>query len=182
MSARMAVRRSRRPRGFGLIEVLVTLLVTAFGLLGIAGFVTRVSATGVESNQRARALALMEDMAERLRNNRAQAASYVAAGVARGAAAQDCSALAGAPRDLCEWNNLLFGTNDAQTDGAAQALRFRGCVTQPFLGQPVYVVSVAWASLSPATPPADPCAEGAFGADTHRRVVRTQVRVANLSA
>ena len=168
--------------GSSMIEVLVTLVIVAFGLLGLAGFITRANAMGVESNQRARALALMEDMAERLRNNKNQAANYVSSTAVRGGAALDCTGLAAANLDLCEWNNTLFGTNDAMTSGATQALRFRGCVTQPFVGQPVYVVTVAWASAISATPPADACATGEFGDDSFRRVVRTQIRIAALAA
>jgi len=173
---------TRGQTGFSMIEVLVTLLIVAFGLLGLAGFVTRANAVGVESNQRARALALMDDMAERIRNNRSQAGAYVSATIARGDAAADCAAATGVARDLCEWNNVLYGTNDALTSNAAsQALRFRGCVTQPYVGQPVYVVTVAWAGMTAATPPADACAAGAFGDDGYRRIVRTQVRVACLT-
>lgn len=173
--------RPRRERGFSMIEVLVTTVIVAFGLLSLAGFVTRASAVSVESNQRARALALMEDMAERIRNNKSQAASY-ASPTEKGVTLTDCSALAGPNRDLCDWGNLLYGSNDAQTNQAAtQALRFRGCVTQPIAGQPLYVVTVAWSSLRAGTPPADNCATGAFGDDAYRRVVRTQVRIALLS-
>lgn len=169
--------------GFSMIEVLVTMVIVAFGLLGLAGFVTRANAVSVESNQRARALALMEDMAERIRNNKGEADNYVSAGVVHGEAAIDCGAAVGMPaRDLCEWNNVLFGTNDALTNGGAQTLRFRGCVIKPFLGQEVFVVTVAWGSLVAGTPPADGCAVDAFGDDAYRRVVRTQVRVAALAA
>lgn len=173
--------RPRDARGFSMIEVLVTMVIVAFGLLGLAGFVTRANAVSVDANQRARALALMEDMAERIRNNKSQAVAYVSANVVHGGAAVDCGAAVGVARDLCQWNNVLFGTNDALTNGGAQTLRFRGCIVQPFLGQPVYVVTVAWGSLVSGTPPADGCAAGAFGDDAYRRVVRTQVRVATLA-
>jgi len=184
MAAAVRRTRVRRPqRGTSMIEVLVTLIVVAFALLGLTGFIARTNAVAVESNQRARALALLDDMAERIRSRKSEAALFAAAGVAHGAQARDCAALTEVARDLCDWNNLLFGTNDAQTRvGAVQALRFRGCVTQPFVGQPVYVVTVAWASIAAGTPPADSCALDAFGDDAHRRVVRTQVRIANLTA
>lgn len=172
----------RRQGGFSLMEVLVTLVITAFGLLGLAGFVTRSTAVTVDANQRARAAALLGDMGNRLQNNKTNAAAYVTAN-ALGADAQDCAAAVDATaRDLCEWNNLLVGTNDALTSNAAQALTFRGCISQPTPGDPMYVVTVAWGSSMPGVPPADLCAQNTFGDDSFRRVIRTQVRVANLAA
>lgn len=174
--------RGRRQRGFSMLEVLVTLLVTAFGLLGLAGFVSRSTAVAADANQRARALSLLNDMSNRLQNNKTEAATY-AGDATHGAAAQDCPAALGVARDLCEWNNLLAGTNDRIGTGpVGQGLTFRGCITQPTPGDPMYVITVAWASTIPGVPPADACAQGAFGDDSLRHVVRTQVRVANLSS
>ncbi len=45
----------RRARGFTLIEILVTLVITAVGMLGLAGFVVRATTLGADSIQRARA-------------------------------------------------------------------------------------------------------------------------------
>jgi len=44
-------RSSRQVRGFTLIEILVTLVVTAVGLLGLAGFVVRASTLGSDTVQ-----------------------------------------------------------------------------------------------------------------------------------
>lgn len=173
------VRRSQR--GFTLIEILVTLVITAFGLLGLAGFVIKATALSVDATQRARAAALLTDMANRIANNKANAASYVT-GAVQGASAQDCTALAmGAQRDLCQWNNLLVGTNDAQAGGNAAALGYRGCVTRPNPADPVFIVTVTWGALTPAAPPLDQCATGVFGDDSLRRVLRSQVRIATLT-
>jgi type IV pilus assembly protein PilV len=170
---------ARRQRGFSMMEVLVTLLVTAFGLLGLAGFVTRSTAVAVDADQRARAVSLLADMGSRLQNNKTNAAAYVS-DATYGGEVQTCPTAMGAQRDLCEWNNLLAGAND--TTGGAQALSYRGCITQPTPGAPLYVVTVAWGSALPGVPPADLCAKDVFGDDSLRRVIRTQVRVTNLSA
>jgi len=172
----MDVHHVNRQSGFSMIEVLVTMVIVAFGLLGLAGFITRGSAVGVESNQRARALALLDDMSERIQGNKSFAASYVSTTV-RGDGVMDCGGLTSAALDVCQWNNVLFGTNDALSGGGTQTLHFRGCVTQPDPAQTVYVVTVAWVSALAGTPPADGCAAGTFGDDSYRRVVRTQVRV-----
>ena len=63
----------------------------------------------------------------------------------------------------------------------AAFMGYRGCVTQPNALDPVFVITVAWGSLSPGIPPADACAAGAFGDDSLRRIIRSQVRVATLT-
>jgi type IV pilus assembly protein PilV len=174
-------RSSRQVRGFTLIEILVTLVVTAVGLLGLAGFVVRASTLGSDTVQRARAVILLNDMASRIGNDKAAAAagSFVK-GQVYGASVQACGALNGADRQLCEWNNLLAGANDGGSGAAF--LGYRGCVTRPNATDPVFVVTVTWGSLSRGAPPADQCGTGVFGDESLRRVLRTQVRVATLKA
>jgi type IV pilus assembly protein PilV len=167
--------------GFSMIEVLLTLAITAFGLLALAGFAMKTSTLAADAAQRARAGALLSDMANRLSSNKANAVEYVSPTV-HGAAPANCGGLTGAALELCQWNNLLAGTNDAQAGGNAEFLGFRGCVTQPDPLQPVFIITIAWGSMMPGTPPADPCAAGAFGDDSLRRVLRSQVRIAALSA
>lgn len=172
---------SRLPGGFSMIEVLVTLVITASGLLALAGFATKAATLAADAAQRTRAAALLSDMGHRLSSNKSNAAAYVSAAVHGGAVA-NCAGLSGADLDLCEWNNLLAGTNDAQAGGNASFLEFRGCVTQPDPLQPVFVITIAWGSITPGIPPVDPCAAGAFGDDSLRRVLRSQVRIAALEA
>lgn len=64
-----ACRRVRRQRGFSLIEVLVTMLILSFGLLGVAGLLVGgvSNAAGSESLNKANQLAA--DMADRIRAN-----------------------------------------------------------------------------------------------------------------
>lgn len=179
----MTARTPRRPyapqRGASMIEVLITLLITAFGLLGLAAFTTKATALSVDATQRARAAALLNDMTSRVANNKTNAAAYLTG--ALGAGLLVCPAAAGAARDLCEWNNLLAGANDAQVGGNAAFLGYRGCVTRPNALEPVFVITVAWGSLTPGIPPADGCAANAFGDESLRRIIRSQVRVATLN-
>ena len=56
--------RSPRNSGFTMIEVLVSLLVITFGLLGLAGLQTRMQQAEFESYQRSQALVLLYDMVD----------------------------------------------------------------------------------------------------------------------
>lgn len=53
--------------GVTLIEVLVTIIILAFGLLGLAGLQAKVQLTEVESYQRAQAIDTMSSMSEKPR-------------------------------------------------------------------------------------------------------------------
>lgn len=172
---------NKRQVGSSLIEILITLVVMSFGLLGLAGFVTKSTMLTADTTQRARAAALLSDMASRVASNKTIAASFVVGTTVYGATVQDCDGKTSAALDLCQWNNLLLGTNDAQVGGNASALGYRGCITKPVVSDPNYVITIAWGSVAQGVPPADTCAEGAFGDDTYRRVLRAQVRVATLT-
>ena len=51
-------------RGTSLVEVLVTMVILAIGLLALAGLQARLHVLQIESYQRAQALILLQDMAE----------------------------------------------------------------------------------------------------------------------
>ena len=176
----------QRASGFTMIEILVTLVITAVGMLGLAGFVVRATTLSTDSIQRARAAVLVNDMAARISNGKAIAATFVAADGTnlqlRGAGVVSCAGLANGPLQLCQWNNLLAGANDGGSGAAF--LGYRGCVTQPNAADPLFVVTIAWGSMTPGAPPADQCGAGVFGDEARglRRVLRLQVRVATLAA
>ena len=64
-------------RGTGLIEVLVTLVIIALGLVGVVGLQARMQLSEMEAFQRSQALLLLNDMASRISVNRSNAAVYV---------------------------------------------------------------------------------------------------------
>lgn len=164
------------------MEVLISLLIMAFGLLALAGFVVKSTVLSVDASQRAKAAALVQDMASRIANNKPNAATYSSSNDIKGAATEECDGFTGASLDLCEWNNLLAGENSAQSGGDAAQLGFRGCIRRPTPSEAVYVITVAWGGMSPGVPPADLCAKDEFGDDALRRIVRLQVRIPNLTA
>jgi len=158
-------------RGTSMVEVLVTLTILAFGLLGVAGLQTKVGTAEMESYQRAQALLALSQMTERMSANSAQAATYVSNNVVGTGDAQpaDCSGIApGTNRDLCEWSNSLKGTTENSGAGASTGglTGGRGCITQvqapnPALGvcsAGIYQVSVAWQGLAPTATPVLACA------------------------
>ena len=130
---------SERQRGFALLEVLITILLVAFGLLGLSGMQAKMGLAEVEAYQRAQAILLVSDMADRMRaspfaicsdlvltdaqRNQCMAVrlqSYVTSTPVGTGDDQptDCSSKAvGAARDECEWSNSLKGA--AETTAAA---------------------------------------------------------------
>lgn len=180
--------------GTTLLEVLVTVVILAFGMLGLAGLQLRTQTAEMESYQRAQALVLMNDMVERLTANRANATTYASATVWGSGdatyAGVNCTSLAvgTAARDWCEWSNALQGS----TERSAAALQVgamvggRGCISAIQAADPsagvctpaIYEVAVAWQGLAATSVPASTCATGAYGAnDAYRRVVATRITV-----
>lgn len=166
--------------GVSLIEVLIAVVVTVIGLLGIVALQMRSYATESESYQRSQAAILLEDMSNRIRANSGDAAAYLAEDVGVGAA-EDCEGVAPlSARDLCEWGNLLRGaaeTHEATSVGAMTD--GRACIT--LAGPNLYQITVAWAGSVPSAAPAAACGSGAFGDERLRRVLSTVVRIATLT-
>lgn len=182
-------------RGTSMIEVLVTLVILAFGLLGVAGLQSKIGVAEMESYQRAQALLALSQMTERMSANITQAAAYITnAPVGTGDTQPvDCSGIApGANRDLCEWSNSLKGTteNSAAGTNTGGLAGGRGCITQvqppnPALGvcsAGIYQVSVAWQGMAPTATPVLACAAGQYGVnDAYRRVIAASVYVPTTS-
>jgi type IV pilus assembly protein PilV len=177
-----------------MVELLVTLVILAFGLLGLAGLQAKVQAASVESYQRAQAIILLDDMANRIAVNRDLAASYASSSNTLGTGAtdaDDCATKTSVPaRDLCEWSKVLKGggeTLDEQNVGAM--VNARGCITE--VQAPVttagacrpgvYLVTVAWQGVHATTAPSAACGKDQYGADTYRRAISKRVAVGTLN-
>ncbi len=186
---------SRGMRGFTMIEVLVTLVIMMFGLLGIAGLILKGHKASSEAYQRNQAYLIAADMAERIKTNRLaapigqlNAAPYVAGGALLGAALQavpttctagSCIPTATVAYDLATWNNLLVGSQETTSAGANNVggiLNARGCIEQAGgAGTPVRV-SVAWqGDQATVVPSTSTCGTGLYGADVYRRVVSIDI-------
>ena len=172
----------RAQAGFSLIEILVTVVILMVGLLGLAALQTNATVAEMEAYQRSQALVLVQDLADRISANKANAAAYVGNDV--GLATATCAAMTGAALDLCEWGNQLAGAAEVTAGGTkvGAMIGARGCVTQPTPN--VYMVTVTWQGFSKGGSPAVACGSGAYGAEANglRRAVSTIVRVALLAA
>lgn len=176
-------------RGASMIEVLVTLVIIAFGLLGMAGLQARLQISELEAYQRTQAILLLNDMASRISVNRLNAASYVTGTTYGGTAACPTSVTTTVNRDLKQWCEALQGAAEVTgTTKQGAMIGGRGCV-QTVGGD--YLVTVAWQGMTPlAAPPSSvTCGvnlyDGTSGAkcsnDLCRRTVTTIVRIATLT-
>lgn len=184
----------RKQIGVSMIEVLVTVVILAFGLLGLVGLQTKLQASEMEAYQRAQALILLQDMASRIASNRNAAASYVTATpVGTGATcATPTGTLTRQEQDAIEWCNALQGAAETENSGASKIgamIGGRGCVET--VGTNEYMVTVAWQGLGPlSVPPTSiTCGAGLYNGtagtpcvnDLCRRTVTTIVRIAALT-
>ncbi|HEX2494012.1 MAG TPA: type IV pilus modification protein PilV [Steroidobacter sp.] len=175
-------RTSQHQAGVTLIEVLVAVIVTVIGLLGMVALQMRSYASEAESYQRAQAAILLEDMVNRIRANPKNVANYVAEDI--GVAAMVCTPApaALAARDLCEWANLLKGaaeTYEAKTVGAMTAAR--GCIRAIDVATNTYAITVVWQGSVSTAEPGSTCGQAAFADQTIRRALSTVVRIPKLA-
>ena len=169
-------------RGATLIEVLVTIVILTFGLLGVAGLQVRMHLAQAESYHRSHAILLMQDMVDRINASRSNALNYATAGtLGAGNSVQDCTGLTGAALDLCEWNNALLGTAESTASGqqAGGMIGARGCISNVVATMPrEFVVAVAWQGLSPTVAPTSTtCGQGLYGNEQTRRVLLARVTI-----
>lgn len=179
-----------------MIEVLVTLVIVSFGLLGLAGLQARLQTSEMESYQRSQALMLLNDMANRIATNRGSAAAYaVGAGVDSPlGAGMTCPTATSTmvQTDLREWCNALQGAGEilGGTGGTSVGAMIggRGCVED--LGNGEYFITVAWQGLTPISAPPTSVACGLNSYNTSgsscvgdlcRRTVTTLVRITIVS-
>lgn len=187
-----------RMRGFSMLEVLITLVILAFGLLGLINLQIKLQMNEVESYQRGQALMLLNDMAARLQahplnpdtmsGDLERLQDYLTGNSWVGVDGLDCATdFVQAAADCAAWDELLEGAAVEQsggTSGGAMA-GARGCVTQVQAADlgfgvcrpPIYRVSVSWQGLYESATPAVDCAANQYGDEGYRRTVSTLVVV-----
>jgi type IV pilus assembly protein PilV len=177
-------------RGTSMIEVLVTIVILTIGLLGLAGLQLLLQRSEMEAYQRAQAMILLDDMANRLAVNRNFADSYVTTVPLGAGITCPTATTTQQHKDAGEWCNALQGAAEKSgTSNVGTMLGGRGCVEK--LSNEEYLLTVAWQGLGPlSAPPASVACginlyNGSAGSDCTndrcRRTVTTIVRIASLT-
>ena len=176
--------------GVSLIEVLVTVIILAVGLLGLAGLQMRLQSSEIEAYQRTQASLLLEDMVNRMSVNRKNATSYVTGSASPLGTGDNQSAICaggGQGFDSCQWSNALKGVAEQSgSNNVGAMIGARGCIEN--LGADQFQITVVWQGLTPISAPASGCGAGLYNGatgsscinDLCRRAISTIVRVANL--
>lgn len=183
--------------GMTMLEVLITLVILAFGLLGLAGLHIKIQTLDMEAYQRAQGILLLRDMVERIRANSGNVADYVPVSAStiygtddtQPADCTDAAINTQAKRDICEWSNALKGASESSSGTKVGAMiDGRGCIQQIQAADPssgvckpgTYRVTVAWQGLFATTAPSLTCATGKYGIpvnDTLRRAISNDIVV-----
>ncbi len=189
MKTQIIQNRSGPQRGTTMIEVLIAIVILAFGLLGLIGLQGKVQVGEVESYQRAQAVVLLNDMVDRINANRGTADTYVSASVfGTGLVdASPCPTAVGAARDQCEWSVALKGAAETRSSVSLGAMAgARGCITLVQAAIPaagvctpgIYLVTVAWQGLNATVTPSAACGATLYGGnDSYRRAISARIVV-----
>jgi len=186
------MRSVQKQAGFGLVEVLVTLIIVAVGLLGAASLQLLSKRSNYDAAQRTTAAHLGQDLLERMRSNPSALINYMqdgtlgggTLGIAPPVACTDatvCTPEELAAYDLWQWEQSLDGAMELQDGVEAGGLAgAQACVRGPVFGASgTYEIVIAWRGMTELVDPAaDDCgsASGNYGNDNaYRRilVVRT---------
>ncbi len=128
--------------GFTLIEVLVALLIVAIGLLSVAALQLQGLKYSHEAYLRSQINILAYDIAERMRLNRSNAASYVGNYTIPASAPAGCttSTAGNAANDLACWRQQVF---NALPPGGSANITANG---------DLYTITLSWLEKEDGTP------------------------------
>ncbi len=187
--------------GISMLEVLISILIVAIGVLGLVGLQGRATTAEFESYQRSQAIILANDMVERIRGNRVNKGEFknisdssTGAGylgtTGPNSYSLGCASPANqAETDLCEWSDLLQGSSEkVGTTQVGAMIGARGCIfydaTTEVAGAPdtgLFTVVVAWQGSADTVAPTVNCGNNLYGTEKKRRTVSMSFRLAKLN-
>ena len=145
-------------KGVGLIEVLITVLVVAIGLLSAAALQTISKKIHFEAMERSVAAQLMQDVIQKMRANSRNSGFYLVADAtlvttpSKNCTATQCDASELAKYDLFQWGQALLGASE--TDDENQSVGGLAFPTGCILGDTLtsqYQVVIAWRGTTAKT-------------------------------
>lgn len=131
--------------GFSLLEVLISLVLIAIGLLGLVGMQATSLQQNLSASQRSLASQLAYDIADRMRLNDASTAlvTYITGDSTAFTTAYPnclngtgCGSVNMANNDLFEWNQAL--------SNVATLPMAKGSISRPIGGQDMFLVTIQW--------------------------------------
>ena len=173
--------------GFTLIEVLVTLVITAIALLGFVELQNRAQIANLEATQRAYATMIASNMAEQIKANPEIGAdcnltASFDVGSGHGTWNHPCES---GNNSVKEWHKDLRGNRETINSGNQKIGSIKnghGCINYtaavPASGTPAkYTVSVAWKGFqkTAAGGPSGSCGFGEYGNSGYHRLVSLDV-------
>lgn len=177
-----------RQAGMTMLEVLITLVILAFGLLGLAGLHLKIQTLDMEAYQRAQAILLLRDMVQRIKANSGDVASYVPVSASTMYGTDytaTCPGATQAAKDICEWSSALQGAAESSSGTKVGAMiGARGCVQQITAPDPttgiclpgVYRITVAWQGLFATSAPSLSCGSTQYGPnEAVRRAISSDI-------
>lgn len=170
---------NRSQAGAAMMELLIAMLIIAFGALGFVGMQAQTTLLQVEGYQRSQALFLINDISQRVSLNRTNAASYVLNNI--GTTDLCASPITQADKDLCEWSLLIQGSAEVQGTAKLGAMKgARGCITNPAANE--YIISIAWQGVQESGASPNTCGQNAYSSEKMRRTVTTVLQIATLAS
>lgn len=131
-------------RGVGLVEVMVALMLLSIGVLGFVALQVRASTSGNEAFSRTQAMAIAQDMAERVRLNMGERTYYTTAsnwGVTGNISA--CEVAECSPTQLAQYD-IAVANNAAATLLPNGRVRIQQCQ-----GSLINCIYVSWDDTTP---------------------------------
>lgn len=170
-----------REDGFTMIEVLIAIVILAFGMLALARALGNASLDEFEAFQRAQAMVIGQGMIERINANRKQALAYVGSYVVPSAAVDCTLEVTVLARDQCEFRNDLLGADTLDAGKAIGApIAARACITEAAPGANTYIIAIAWQGVKPTGASPSACGQNTFDREQNRRVFSTVLHIATL--